>query len=348
MVVRFGRFYERRQSDGVTGRLQLALDPPPFGGQIQQWNENKKYSYSETVNTSPVWAIRGPDDGSSLEELELMLGLKRFGRLFFLAFYVVAAWFLCSLLLQYFRSQIAGEYTNWNFDAERYEEEILYSTDRCATVKRLFRFNEEPLSSEEAAYPLAYGMIVYKDIVQVLLMLSSFYHPQNEYCLAVSGSSKPFFSIWPRIFPDQRGRIFWGSFEIINATYGCMEMLTKKKSNWQYFQYLSGVDAPPQDKPRNGSDFQSDERHFQLGDKVFPKGALEKEKCKMSDSPLPLFKSSLSALVPRSAAEEIVSSEKTHDLMMFLNGTGIPDEGFWSTLGANRKKFPIPGIYRRQ
>jgi hypothetical protein len=42
---------------------------------------------------------------------------------------------------------------------------------------------------EEKEFPLAYGMVVYKDEAQVYLTLSAFYHPQNIYCIAIDGKS---------------------------------------------------------------------------------------------------------------------------------------------------------------
>ena len=42
-------------------------------------------------------------------------------------------------------------------------------------------------------FPLGYGILAYKDAVQVYFMLSAVYHPQNAYCIAFDGkSSKEF------------------------------------------------------------------------------------------------------------------------------------------------------------
>lgn len=67
------------------------------------------------------------------------------------------------------------------------------------------------MSAEEKHFPLSYGMLVYKDLpqvtparmfiklhfleinLQVLFLLSSIYHPQNEYCIAVGENSAPIF-----------------------------------------------------------------------------------------------------------------------------------------------------------
>ncbi|RCN31624.1 Core-2/I-Branching enzyme [Ancylostoma caninum] len=66
---------------------------------------------------------------------------------------------------------------------------------RCLAIRSLFGFENRPNSEAERDYPLAYGLIVYKNLVQVLFMLSSFYRPQNEYCIAVSGGAEPMFKL---------------------------------------------------------------------------------------------------------------------------------------------------------
>lgn len=126
-------------------------------------------------------------------------------------------------------------------------------------------------------------------------MISSFYHPQNEYCVAVSGSAKPHFKVVLRqlascfsnihvmvralfkktTFSKERPPITWGSFEIINSTYSCMEYLSSLESKWEYFQVISLFSlilslfltvslrgrCPYSNKSGNGRDFQSFQRN---------------------------------------------------------------------------------------
>ncbi|KAK6011477.1 hypothetical protein OSTOST_23433, partial [Ostertagia ostertagi] len=56
---------------------------------------------------------------------------------------------------------------------------------------------------------------------------------------------------------------------------------------------------------------------------------------RVESAPLPLFKSSLSATVPRKAVDRIVQSSEARELLKFLRNTSIPDESFWSTLSGN-------------
>ncbi|KHJ98761.1 Core-2/I-Branching enzyme [Oesophagostomum dentatum] len=114
----------------------------------------------------------------------------------------------------------------WPFNSQSIEQLLFFEKDRCRAIRDLFGFDTKTSTEEELNYPLAYGAVVYRDFVQVLFMLSAFYRPQNEYCVA------------------HRPPIEWGSFEIINTTWVCVELLAKTNKKWMYYQQLSGVDAP--------------------------------------------------------------------------------------------------------
>ncbi|KAK6727564.1 hypothetical protein RB195_005323 [Necator americanus] len=65
---------------------------------------------------------------------------------------------------------------------------ILNNSDRCRTIQRLFGFFPT-LSDEERDFPIAYAMLVNKDVAQVLMLLSAIFQPQNQFCIAVDGKS---------------------------------------------------------------------------------------------------------------------------------------------------------------
>ncbi|KHJ98756.1 Core-2/I-Branching enzyme [Oesophagostomum dentatum] len=229
------------------------------------------------------------------------------------------------------------------------EKLILDADDRCLAIRKLFGFDTKPYSDAESDYPLAYGLIVYKNIVQVLFMLSSFYRSHNEYCIAVSGGADPMFKLimeevdqcFSNVRVLSRPRIDWGSYEIINSTFACLKVLSSSGTSWKYFQYLAGVDIPLK------TNMEMVEILKQLNNTVNaeitwfqPKRIRSK---RIESAPLPLYKASLSATVPRAAVDYIVESAETRRLLSFLLNTSIPDESFWGTLTGNVDKFPIPG-----
>jgi beta-1,3-galactosyl-O-glycosyl-glycoprotein beta-1,6-N-acetylglucosaminyltransferase len=54
-------------------------------------------------------------------------------------------------------------------------------------------------------------------------------------------------------------------------------------------------------------------------------------------SPFPLWKSSLSALISREAAETMMESEKVRELFNYLQYTWCSDESLWATIAGNPK-----------
>ncbi|CAA95816.4 C-type lectin domain-containing protein [Caenorhabditis elegans] len=229
------------------------------------------------------------------------------------------------------------------------EEQLFSCTNKCQTLKTLFRFNTNPMSAEEKHFPLSYGMLVYKDLPQVLFLLSSIYHPQNEYCIAVGENSAPIFqnllrevsTCFSNVHFMKRPPISWGSHEIIDSVYDCLEFLSHLETDWRYFQYLSGVDIPLKTnlemvqilKHLNGTSNVEITNYQQA--RLTGKNE--------NESPLPLFKSSLSAIIPRKAANQLASSNTARKLLEFLWNTEIADEGFWGTLFGNKDQFNISG-----
>ncbi|CAB05620.2 GLYcosylation related [Caenorhabditis elegans] len=251
----------------------------------------------------------------------------------------------CTNILQGLKNEKQLELIN----TKMIEDKLWNSTDRCHTVKSMFRFNEVPLSEEEARFPLSYGLLVYKELSQVLFMLSSIYQPQNEYCIAVGENSASTFLIlleelsdcFPNVHFMKRPPITWGSYEIINSVYDCLKFLSHLKSNWKYFQYLSGVDIPLKTNLEMVRILKSLNGTANVEIKVYENRRLLGQN--ETESPLPLFKSSLSSLIPRKAANYLASSSIPQQLLEFLRNTWVADEGFWGTLFGNKGLFDVPG-----
>lgn len=213
----------------------------------------------------------------------------------------------------------------------------------------MFQFTEQPLSQEEKDYPLAYGMVVYMNAVQVLFQLSAFYHPQNEYCIAVSGSAEVYVlefmqyaaDCFPNVHLLKRPPLTWGEFEIINTTFACLEYLQRSKKRWKYFQYLSGVDVPLRTNLEMVQILKRLNNTVNTLVEPYPHDRLRTRRA--SDSPLPLVKSSLSILLPRETAEELVNAPLSRKLLEFLAPTHIADESFWATMLGNPEEFNITG-----
>ncbi|CAJ0595517.1 unnamed protein product [Cylicocyclus nassatus] len=245
--------------------------------------------------------------------------------------------------------EVIKEARSWTYDTKKIEEDIRFAENKCVAIKELFGFDKKNTTIEELQYPIAYGAIVYQNFVQVMFMLSAFYRSHNDYCIAVSGSANRTFKYLMNQFGKcfdnvqilERPPIGWASFEIINTVWACVEILSKSKTKWMYYQQLSGVDVPLKTNFEMVEIFKRLNETVNIDFEKHPKYLLKGKK--MKESPLPLIRSSMSGAIPRKTIDRIVEAGKAPTLLSFLNGTQVPDESFWATITGNTKKFPVPG-----
>ncbi|XGW19166.1 hypothetical protein V3C99_003191, partial [Haemonchus contortus] len=190
----------------------------------------------------------------------------------------------------------------------------------CDAIKRWFDFFPV-LSEEEHRFPLAYAMLVHKDVTQVMMLLSAIYQPQNQFCVAVDGNADETFwqvmkavsHCYPNIRVLKAKRIEWCSYEILEAIFGCVMRLANSTADWKYMQILSGVDAPLKTNLEmvriltalNGS----------FNTEIAPFEWYRLNRKRMKDSPLPIIKSSLAATFSREAANFMVKDKEPLALM---------------------------------
>ncbi|CAK5112974.1 unnamed protein product [Meloidogyne enterolobii] len=245
---------------------------------------------------------------------------------------------------------------------------------RCTRLKEKFPFIDEPLSEEEKEFPLAYGILVYKSAFQVYMMMSAIYHPQNIYCVSIDEKSTKEFKDSMLLLTDCFPNIFvmvgfnlvqkiilkasvnpvgWCEFGVARSLYNCFRYLTEHKHDWKYFQYLSGFDLPLKTNLevyllyifynvnflQMVRIFKQLNRSINMQVSLYPTNRLGAE----LKPPLPLWKSSMSSLFPREAANVMVSSSKVHELLRFLEQTICSDETVWTTVAGNPQELKIPG-----
>ncbi|KAK6051827.1 hypothetical protein COOONC_10670 [Cooperia oncophora] len=136
--------------------------------------------------------------------------------------------YVTRLLKPYYRMEYADLLDRIELDCDG----ILHNNRSVVQEAKLMQYNTHAVEklildaddsfARELDYPLAYGLIVYKNVVPTLFMLSSFYRPQNEYCIAVSGGADTMYKLLidevDACFDNIRFSANWGSYEIINST----------------------------------------------------------------------------------------------------------------------------------
>ena len=109
------------------------------------------------------------------------------------------------------------------------------------------------LTSIEASFPIAFSILMYKDIEQAERLLRAIYRPQNIYCIhvdkktdndtynAMEGIAKCFGNVF---MAPRRISVRWGMFSVLEPELMCMEALLQRHKKWKYFINLTGQEFP--------------------------------------------------------------------------------------------------------
>ena len=109
----------------------------------------------------------------------------------------------------------------------------------------------EPLNEEEELFPLAFSILMYRDVEQVERLLRVIYRPHNYYCIHVDSKSKKdiynrmeyIASCFKNVFMcSVRFKVKWGAFSILQPEVQCMKQLLVY--SWLYFINLTGMEFP--------------------------------------------------------------------------------------------------------
>jgi len=110
-----------------------------------------------------------------------------------------------------------------------------------------------PVNSEEAMFPIAFSVLMFKDVEQFERLLRSIYRPQNLYCIHVDNKSSPdihtavnvIARCFENVFVLQRSfNVHWGSFSVLEPELACMKKLLRRSKKWKYFINLTGQEFP--------------------------------------------------------------------------------------------------------
>jgi len=110
-----------------------------------------------------------------------------------------------------------------------------------------------PLSEEEAAFPLAYVMVIHKDFDTFERLFRAIYMPQNVYCVHVDEKATAEFkeSVWQLLscFPNafvasKMEPVVYGGISRLQADLNCLKDLAASKVPWKYAINTCGQDFP--------------------------------------------------------------------------------------------------------
>jgi len=115
------------------------------------------------------------------------------------------------------------------------------------------KYAVRPVNSEEATFPLAFSILMFKDVEQFERLLRAIYRPQNLYCIHVDNKSSPdihaavtvIARCFENVFVLQRPfDVHWGTFSVLEPELACMKRLLRRSKKWKYFINLTGQEFP--------------------------------------------------------------------------------------------------------
>ena len=120
-------------------------------------------------------------------------------------------------------------------------EHYINLTKNCDTFKTNRSYIVDSLTQEEENFPIAYTIMMYRDVEQSERLLRSIYRPQNFYCIHIDKKSPDILHkamcdiafCFPNVFISPRSiDVQWGGFSVLEQELLCMEYLIRYK--WRY------------------------------------------------------------------------------------------------------------------
>lgn len=241
-------------------------------------------------------------------------------------------------------------------------EAYLNMTRDCSSFKETRRFLEFPLSEEEAAFPIAYSIVIHNKIEMFERLLRSIYMPQNVYCIHVDSKSPAAFqeavraiaACFPNVFVASRlERVVYASWSRLQADLNCMQDLLQSPVPWRYVLNTCGTDFPIKTNAEmvralqllQGQNSMESEKpssykqlrwkyHHEVGEAI-SQTATEKQPSPLSS---PMFTGSAYVAVTRAFVQHIFEDPAALQFLEWAKDTYSPDEHVWATLTR------VPGV----
>ena len=159
----------------------------------------------------------------------------------------------CAKLFHGDKTEIAAaeKYQKEHAKAVVSEQNYILHANNCIKFIKERRYIMHSLSQEEYEFPIAFSIMMYKDVEQTERLLRAIYRPQNFYCIHVdrkaSDQVQQAMAAIARCFanvfiPEECVSVQWGTHSALAADLVCMKQLLAYK--WRYFINLTGQEFP--------------------------------------------------------------------------------------------------------
>ncbi|XP_060071727.1 beta-1,3-galactosyl-O-glycosyl-glycoprotein beta-1,6-N-acetylglucosaminyltransferase-like [Ylistrum balloti] len=245
-------------------------------------------------------------------------------------------------------------------------------TKDCAKFKRDRGYmGLETLSYEERNFPIAFSILLYKDVDQSERLLRAIYRPSNIYCLHIDLSAKHVVHEAVRSIARCFDNVFISSkledvvyegMSRLTADLNCMSDLLAAKLQWKYFINLPSQQFPLKTNRElvkilrlyNGAnDIEGITKPGRMmrgryRTKFILVGKTLHNTGKKKENPphnISVVKGSAYGVFSRKFVDFILNDQKSKDMLQWLGEVKSPDEYYWATLNHD-KNIDAPGGYK--
>lgn len=234
------------------------------------------------------------------------------------------------------------------------DDDILSMTNDCPRFIETRNYATKAASAEELRFPIAFSVLIYRDLEQFERLLRMIYRPQNLYCVHVEKTASASFRSAATSIADCFDNVFiasrsievkWGFYSILEPEFVCMEDLWRRSKKWLYFINLTGQEFPLRTngeivkilKAYNGANNmegtvlrQSPELRSYLDNP--PRGMI-------------ITKGSVHVTASRAFVDYVLHDPFALEFREWIQQIPVPDELFFSSLNHN-PDLGVPGSYK--
>ncbi|CAH1778732.1 unnamed protein product [Owenia fusiformis] len=232
----------------------------------------------------------------------------------------------------------------------------------CDRFRKSRSYILSALTKEEEEFPIAFSILMFKDIEQTERLLRAIYRPQNYYCIHMDVKSNPdvkkgitaiaqcFDNV---IIASELIDVQWGAFTVLEPELRCMKDLWAYKK-WKYFINLTGQEFPLRTnwelvkilKAYNGANNLEGtvkRRNMERFTYVHNPGRTDEKKEPPPHGIVPV-KGSVHVTASRDFVDYLLHNKTALEFLEWAKTAGIPDESFFSSLNHN-PHLGVPGSY---
>ncbi|KAK7116068.1 N-acetyllactosaminide beta-1,6-N-acetylglucosaminyl-transferase-like [Littorina saxatilis] len=231
--------------------------------------------------------------------------------------------------------------------------EILTVTENCTRYVLESGFLFARVSEEELSFPLAFSILVHKDLDQVERLLRVLYRPHNVYCVHADRKSDADFqsglrlivSCLPNVFMVERSvDVRWAKMSVLEPELECMRRLLAHRAKWRYFINLTGQEFPLKTNKELVQILTALRGANDVGASREKRFHYRWRKSQPTPYILTMSKGDVHMLASRGYVDYVINSRVAHEMLAWLQDSFIPDETFFSTMNHN-PQLGVPGSY---